>query len=334
MNRHACKSVAGGGGWRLAVGRLLVGMVMSTATWAWASPRIFCDQSVADFGDQEVGVQLEHRFVIGNRGDQQLVLRRVIACCGATATLSRTELGPGETTELAVVFTLPRQQRGAWQRSIYVVSDDHYQPRLEVQLKGEAINHLQLSRDEVDFGLLAATAKRSRTVSFQVPEAEAFEVLSIDSTLPFVQARLNWLATGWGELRFQTLPPLPKDRFEGRVTVRTNSSKHPFFSFVVRGRVDGPVWFYPGFIDLGGGGQPTAQSISLFSPSQQPFVVKAVKTPHEGVSWRVVNQAAGRTVLVFEHLDRAKLAAADFPRFEVTIDSEPPDALLIPIVGF
>jgi hypothetical protein len=87
-------------------------------------PKLQLSESFWDFGYLPDDVEVSHLFLIKNVGDDSLFITNVRASCGCTyAPISKSRLGPGETTDLEVVFN-SRKFRGETQKAIYVSTND------------------------------------------------------------------------------------------------------------------------------------------------------------------------------------------------------------------
>lgn len=69
------------------------------------SPKLILQQEEYDFGDIKQGEKVSHTFVLTNGGGDLLKIEQVRPSCGCTAALpEKTELAPGESTNLSVTF--------------------------------------------------------------------------------------------------------------------------------------------------------------------------------------------------------------------------------------
>ena len=69
------------------------------------TPKLILQQDEYDFGDIKQGEKVSHTFVLTNGGGDLLKIEEVHPSCGCTAALpEKTELAPGESTNLSVTF--------------------------------------------------------------------------------------------------------------------------------------------------------------------------------------------------------------------------------------
>jgi len=100
------------------------------------APVISFGQTEFDFGTVESGAQVKHSFTFTNTGKSELVIRRVNAGCGCTATAPvKTNLRPGETSQIDVTFNTTGR-RGNQHMRVTVVSNDPNTPEVYLTLKG------------------------------------------------------------------------------------------------------------------------------------------------------------------------------------------------------
>ncbi|MCX6834746.1 MAG: DUF1573 domain-containing protein [candidate division Zixibacteria bacterium] len=80
----------------------LVGLGGVTA----AAPLLVIDQEEFDFGYAPQNSKISHTFHLRNAGDDTLLINRVVPGCGCTQVpLKKSVLAPGESTELAIIFS-------------------------------------------------------------------------------------------------------------------------------------------------------------------------------------------------------------------------------------
>jgi hypothetical protein len=100
------------------------------------APVISFGQTEYDFGTQTSGQQVRHSFTFTNNGKSELIIRRVNAGCGCTATApAKTNLQPGETSQIDVTFNTTGR-RGNQNMRVTVVSNDPNIPEVYLTLKG------------------------------------------------------------------------------------------------------------------------------------------------------------------------------------------------------
>jgi hypothetical protein len=101
-------------------------------------PRIVCDATMYDFGERVDIRPVSHVFTIRNTGGSPLDIRRVRACCGATARMGTMLIPPGSNTTLTISLWL-NGRRGNQRKSFYVSSNDPQTPNLQLVFIGTVI---------------------------------------------------------------------------------------------------------------------------------------------------------------------------------------------------
>jgi hypothetical protein len=101
------------------------------------SPKIVVEERIHDFGNKIAGEKIDHVFVIRNYGDAVLEIKNARAQCGCTVvTQPPKELAIGQEAEIPVKLNT-KSLRGKISKSIHVVSNDPFNPRLELKVVGE-----------------------------------------------------------------------------------------------------------------------------------------------------------------------------------------------------
>ncbi|MBB6459166.1 DUF1573 domain-containing protein [Flammeovirga kamogawensis] len=87
-------------------------------------PEVSFDKDVIDFGIMKALDKEKGSFTITNNGTAELIIRKVKASCGCTATKpQKTQLAPGESTKLDVTFSAGNYNREVT-KTISIVTND------------------------------------------------------------------------------------------------------------------------------------------------------------------------------------------------------------------
>lgn len=100
-------------------------------------PRIETIPKFFDFGEVEYGKVLEYIFVVENKGEKNLKIKRVATSCACTtAKIEKKSLDPGEKTKLLVKYNTGAMSgphgKGKQERTIFIQSNDPNNPQVEV----------------------------------------------------------------------------------------------------------------------------------------------------------------------------------------------------------
>jgi len=122
-------------------------------------PVLTVSEEIGDLGQISPDEKQTYIFTLKNEGGEKLVIERVQAPCGCTATLlSEEEILPGKTTQLEVTFN-PRGYQGVVTQSVYIYSNDPEMERKRIAIRAD-IEHipapeLQVSANQWDLELLS-----------------------------------------------------------------------------------------------------------------------------------------------------------------------------------
>ncbi len=104
------------------------------------APDIQFSEISFDFGDIKTGDKVSHTFNVTNKGKTPLVLRKVKASCGCTATQpDKTNILPGETANIIVAFD-SRGREGRQNQSITVYSNDPKKSTMLLRISANITN--------------------------------------------------------------------------------------------------------------------------------------------------------------------------------------------------
>ncbi len=97
-------------------------------------PRISLSEEEWNFGRIKEDERPEHVFTITNKGGEELIINRVRAACGCTATmLSSDHILPGKSAELKTTFN-PSGYDGNVTKSIYLESNDPELSKVKINI--------------------------------------------------------------------------------------------------------------------------------------------------------------------------------------------------------
>lgn len=100
------------------------------------APKVEFSEPEFEFGTLKVGEKASHNFHFTNTGKTDLIIRRIRAACGCTATNpEKMVVKPGDSSYMTVTFN-SRGQRGAQNRTITVITNDPENPITVLRVKG------------------------------------------------------------------------------------------------------------------------------------------------------------------------------------------------------
>ena len=162
-----------------------VGYFLSNVSGQYSGPPVLTvSEEVGDLGQIKPDKKQTHVFTLKNEGGETLVIERIQATCGCTATiLSEEEILPGKTTQLEVTFN-PRGYEGKVSKSVYIYSNDPEIERKKVAITAD-VEHIpapevKLSTNLWELGLLSRGESVQLAVSVSNQGDLGMEIESID----------------------------------------------------------------------------------------------------------------------------------------------------------
>lgn len=137
-------------------------------------PKLVIQQNSFDFGDIKQGETVSHTFVLTNSGGDLLKINNVQASCGCTAASpEKTELAPGESTNLTVKFNSTGRM-GNQVKTVKVFTNDLQSPEMTITISGNVVIGEQsggvptiyFPEVQHDFGQVSEGEKVNYTFSF------------------------------------------------------------------------------------------------------------------------------------------------------------------------
>jgi len=162
------------------------------------SPKLSISEVEWDFGKIKENERSEHIFTLTNDGGEELVISRVRASCGCTATmLSSDRIPPGKSAELKTTFN-PSGFEGRTKKSIYIETNDPELPRAKIEVLADVETipapKAYISNSQWDFGLIsqgdspefAFTIENRGEIELIIEKIDASEYIQNNVTMPLI----------------------------------------------------------------------------------------------------------------------------------------------------
>lgn len=137
-------------------------------------PKLVIQQNSFDFGAIKQGETVSHTFVLTNSGGDLLKINNVQASCGCTAASpEKSELAPGESTNLTVKFNSTGRM-GNQVKTVKIFTNDPQSPEMKITISGnvvtgeqsEGVPTIYFPEVQHDFGQVIEGEKVKYTFSF------------------------------------------------------------------------------------------------------------------------------------------------------------------------
>ncbi len=136
-----------------------IGYYINSLTSQYAGPpTLVVSEEIGDLGAIKADIEQTYTFTLKNTGGETLIIERVQAPCGCTATLlSEEEIMPGQTAQLEVTFN-PRGYQGIVTQSVYIYSNDPENERKRIAITAD-VEHIPAAKIDIstsnwDLGLI------------------------------------------------------------------------------------------------------------------------------------------------------------------------------------
>ena len=180
-----------------------------------------------DFGEISEGEEIKHTFTIENIGTETLKILNVTTGCGCTrAQAKKTEIGPGESSEIQITY---RARRVKYRDTVasYVKTNEPENPLLEFVLTGFVRYKVFWFPDSVSFFGKSGSTHVAREVKFSTPSGSQasleLEILSTSSN--FVNTQLLEDKEG-AVLKITVSPECPRGSYVENIMIK--SAKNEF----------------------------------------------------------------------------------------------------------
>ncbi len=203
------------------------------------NPKLVLQQSEYDFGDIIKGEKVTHVFVLSNSGGGLLKISSVRPSCGCTAAMpEKSELGPGESTNLTVTFN-SSGRNGKQKKLIRIETNDPENPQQIITIKGNVVLEdankqanpvLNFSETQYDFGKIAEGKVVEHTFKFQNNGKAVLKISDIKTSCGCTAALVSNEKIEPGEegtLKVELDTKNRKGKMSRTITITSNDPKEP-----------------------------------------------------------------------------------------------------------
>lgn len=297
-------------------------------------PKLEIVDPTYDFGTVLNGPPVSHVFKLTNAGQGKLIIGQVLPSCGCTAAKpSRTELGPGESSEIAVTLATSALS-GHSGHTVMIATNDPNHPMATLTMVGDVRLQVTATPSDVDFGKVARGQAVVREVTLTALKQPGFEVGTISNSNPNLKIeRISSAAADGGvTLKVSLVGSMPVGPFVDTVDVPTNRVP---VKIGVYGTVTGPISVDPPQVSFGivphmGSAE---RIVRITNSSQRPVKLLGMASSNSSVGASVEPVTPGKeykvTVLLRKNTPDGQLHG----QLEIKTDDPDQQNLTIPYFG-
>jgi len=201
-------------------------------------PKLVLQQTSFDFGDIKQGEIVSHTFVLTNSGGDLLKITNVQASCGCTAAVpEKSELAPGESTNLPVKFN-STGRTGMQKKTVKIFTNDPQSPEMTITISGKIVTGEQsggvptihFPETQHDFGKVSEGEKINYTFRFVNKGQSELVIKDVKSSCGCTAALLsssNVKAGQEGTIKVEFDTKNRSGKNSKTVTVQSNDPKDP-----------------------------------------------------------------------------------------------------------
>lgn len=270
--------------WMLVLFLSVVGLQAAPA------PRLVVDESVYFFGERSNTESVEHTFRLRNEGNVSLEIRNIRSSCGCTiGRVSRKTLEPGESSEITATLDL-RGRRGPQHMVLTVETNDPQLPFAQLQMRGTAIQEIQVQPSSLFAADLAPGRSGEWTVSITGQPGNPFTIKRIERSAPWIHAQPpRKIQPHEYALSVRAEAPKEPGAHQGHVRVHTDHPRFPLLHIPINIHASGMISVAPQRITLmAGNDMPVTRYVVLRSGEAGDFDVLDVIPPHDDIHVNVL----------------------------------------------
>ena len=295
------------------VGVVVAAAASSLAVAAQPRPLIALSTNSYDFGTVAQGTKVVHEFHVTNKGDADLVIERLAASCGCTATqLSAPTIKPGASEKVRVTFDTTGFI-GDKTKSVLISSNDTNNPEVTVTLKGKVLSSYTVEPARVDFGEIfpsAPPASRRKEVTFSVAEGTDLKITKVTSLSKYLVASPVVSSANKATVSIEILPTAPQGEFRDRVIFELDGGRSASVNVPVSASVKGDLSLNPGTISFGvlQGEAPVERRVQFGNKGQSPISIQSITTSNAAISASMIEVQPGRLGVLVVKVDPRRVS--------------------------
>ena len=209
-------------------------------------PKIQFATPVYDFGKVQAGELVKYSYVFTNSGEQQLEVSDVRPSCGCTTAGDWTRtVPPGGTGTVSVQFN-SANFNGPVFKTVTVTSNDKQRPSTVLQLKGTVWKPIEIVPAYTVMNVPPDATKASAIIKVMNHVDEPLMVFSPECNNPSFSVVLTTNVPGKEyQVALESIRDLSSGNVQGKVTLKTSSTKSPTLDLMFWANVQPPLTILP-----------------------------------------------------------------------------------------
>ena len=278
-------------------------------------PKVVCGQSTFDFGTADNAGEVEHVFILENKGTASLVIQNVRACCGSTVKLKDKNIEPGTNTTLSIKLSLSGRT-GRQAKSFYVMSNDPQEPIYQLRFVGTALPVVRIEPERIDFGQIGANTVSEQEIEIISPKISFKINQAIATGGQFTAWCEDSVSTNRHRIKVKTVPPIAWGVTHGKVVLSTDYLRYGKIEIPVMTTVQSDLVTAPNeilLVDKGNKPEPVTRYIGIRSRSGKKFRITQIIAPEPEMKTEIFPAGDGmcrieiKNILPFEDLNGKKI---------------------------
>lgn len=253
-------------------------------------PRILVEEPSFDFGTADSSQTIEHTFTVKNVGDTSLEISNVRPSCGCTvANITERTVPPGGETKVTARLSL-QGRMGQQNKTITVESNDPQQPQVQLLLRGNVANLIELRPDRVIFNQMGPRDTVSQAVDIVATGPDTkFKIVSVASQTSNFTATADAIEEGRQyRITVTTQGELPVGALYGTVRVVTDHPARQVIDIPVSTMVVGELVVAPTDIVLARQPDQAVTRFIVIRPGSVPqFTIDKIEPPTPDIKVQV-----------------------------------------------
>ena len=249
-----------------------------------------------------------HEFEILNGGSAELLVQRITASCGCTATtISSKSIAPGKAARLRMEFNTAGFF-GDKTKTVEVLTNDPENPELIFTLKGVVVSGVSIEPARLEFGELNSSVEpniRRKQFSVSVREGSAAKISSVKSFSRYISVSSLSESPGRGSYQVEVLPEAPLGDLRDRVIVEFEDDQIQPVNIPITASIKGDLRLTPSVLSFGilEPGPPVERRVQVENRSERPVSFEVVPSFEKGVYASLVDVQPGKQAVLIVRVD-------------------------------